>query len=273
MGGGTEKDRQSTVTRRASSVLGLTAAALLCLGCDATIASGLDESQANQILVALDAQGIGAHKERLASGVDETRWEVAVAPDDVGRALAVMRTADLPRKPERGIEEVFGEGSLVPTATEERARYASALAGELARSIESIDGVLDARVHVAIPERRDFALDDEPLRPRASVLVKHAAGREAPASQAVQALVSGAVHGMRPEDVAVVAVPGPAASVRGGPNLVHIGPIAVSQGSASVLKVVLGATLALNLILAIALIVTLTRRRRTHTTGALGEPA
>ena len=253
---------------------GLLAVSLVCLGCDATIASGLEESQANRILVALDAQGIGADKERLASGVDETRWEVLVAPDDVGRALAVLRAADLPSEREEGIAEVFGEGSLVPTATEERARYAAALAGELARSIESIDGVLDARVHLAIPETRDFALDAEPPRARASVLVKHAADRDPPDSEAVQALVSGAVTGMHAEDVAVVAVPGPVATVPGGTGLARIGPIAVSQGSAGTLKAILGATLALNLVLAIALIVTLARRRRSSTTtDAAGEPA
>ncbi len=242
------------------------AAVLLATGCDATIASGLDEEQANQILVTLDSSGIGAAKERLAGSGDEALWEVHVASDDVGPALGILRSADLPRTPEPGIEEVFGEGSLVPTATEERARYSAALAGELARSIESIDGVLDARVHVAIPETRDFALDEEPPRPRASVLVKYRAGEPPYEEGAVRALVAGAVHGMQPDDVAVVGVPGPGAPDAGGAHLVRIGPVAVTRGSSFALKTILGVALGLNLVLAVGLILTWMRRKKPITT-------
>ena len=246
------------------------AAALLLAGCQSTIASGLDEAQANRIVVALDSHGIGADKSRVAAGTDEPRWEIDVATDDVGRALAILRAADLPRAAEPGIGDVFGEGSLVPTATEERARYAVGLAGELAASIESIDGVLDARVHVAIPEARDFALDEAPPRPRASVLIKHRPGPPPYDESQIRALVAGAVHGMQPEDVAVVGVPGPAAPEATG-SLVRVGPISVTRGSSGALKSVLGAALGLNLILAAALVLVWVRRRRPLPSEAAGE--
>jgi type III secretion protein J len=237
------------------SVLALSAAA-----CESTIATGLDETQANAVVVALDERGIGAGKDAIGTGEDAT-YDVRVASDDVARALSVLNATDLPRAREPGIAEVFGEGSLVPTATEERARYVAAMGGELARSIEAIDGVLDARVHVALPERRDFALDEERPRPRASVLIKHRPGRAPYDAREIAALVAGAVPEMLPEDVAIVAVEAPAA--RGElASLVRIGPIAVSHGSAPILKSVLGVSLGLHAVLAIALLVLVLRRRR-----------
>lgn len=241
--------------------------ALLLGGCESTIAQGLDEPQANLILVTLEGHEIGGSKEQVATPGGDPTFEVRVSSDDVGRALAVLRAADLPRASEPGLADVFGEGSLVPTATEERARYAAAIAGELAGSIESIDGVLDARVHVAIPEPRGFALDDERPRPRASVLIKHLPGEPPYDIVQIRSLVAGAVHGMAPEDVAVVGVPGPPAPVLTG-SLVRVGPISVTRGSSFALKAVLGTALALDVVLAAALVVLWTRRRRTLSAAA-----
>jgi type III secretion protein J len=252
---------------RASRLVGaglrvaLLAVAVALAGCEATVASGLDEAQANAVVVALEGDGIGASKEASAGTSDEARFDVRVPADDVGHALVALSSAELPRDDEPGIAEVFGEGGLVPTATEERARYVSALGGELARSIEGIEGVLDARVHIALPEPRDFALDQEAPRPRASVLVKKRAAAAAIDETQVQSLVAFAVSGMQRDDVAVVIVevPTPAASQS---TLTRIGPIAVTHGSAPILKGVLGGAFALDAILALALVFVWMRKRR-----------
>ena len=228
--------------------------------CSAEIESGLSQEQANEVIVALDTHGIAATKEREDQGGDEASYTVHVATDDSGRALRTLRARSLPKRPEPGLSEVFGESSLVPTATEERARYAAALSGELARSVEAISGVVDARVHVAIPDTQNFALDDAAPKARASVLVKYQAGSSFDA-RAIRALVAGAVEGMRDDDVAVVGVRA-AALPRGTPSLVHVGPIAVTRGSAFALKAMLAAALGLHLVLALCLVVVLSRKRR-----------
>jgi type III secretion protein J len=241
----------------------LRAALLLVLvaGCETVVESDLTEAQANEVVVALHARGIGARKERVEAAGDEARFQVRVADDDVAGALAALRASEVPSRPDPGLAEVFGEGSLVPTATEERARYAAALSGELARSIERIDGVLDARVHVAIPDARRFALTEEQPRPRASVLVRYR-GRSPPyRPEQVQAIVAGAVDGMRAEDVAVVGVAA-AAPPEASAALVHVGPIAVARGSAGALKGVLGGALALHVLLALCLVFVVLRKRR-----------
>lgn len=253
-----------------ASVLALTLALGLA-GCRAAIESGLPEAQANEVLVALDRQGIHGVKE-LEPGASSSSYRVLVASDEVAAALAVLRAEELPRAPDPGLHEVFGGASLVPTATEERARLTAALGGELARSIESIDGVLDARVHVALPDASELPLDAPPPRPRASVLVRHRAApdREAPDEAAIRRLVAGAIQGMALEDVAVVAV-----AAREAPParaaLASLGPIAVARGSIGMLRALLGTLLGTNVVLALLLVFVLVRRRRAAVVGAAPE--
>lgn len=231
------------------------------LGCEATLESGLRETEANEIVVALHAAQIGARKEADDGRGDEPTYRVVVPHGDVDDALDRMRSEGLPRRAQAGFESVFGEGGLVPTATEERARYVSALGGELATSIEAIDGVLEARVHVALPDARRLALDEDPPRPRASVLIRHR-GERAPYDEAsLRALIAGAVPQMLPEDVALIAVPAVAADSR-AERLVSIGPVSVTRGSATALKAILGSALALHVLLAGLLAFVLLRRRR-----------
>ena len=78
--------------------------------------------------------------------------------------------------------DTFGTTAFVQNINRLRA-----LEGELARSIQSIDGIDSARVHLVIPERQIFAREDQP--PSASVVLKHARhagsrpGRGDPASR------------------------------------------------------------------------------------------
>lgn len=228
--------------------------------CEATVATGLPESEANDVVVALHAQGIGAAKEAVEGG---DGFRVVVSPDEVAPALEILRAEALPRENAPGLGEVFGEGGLVPTATEERARYVAALGGELSRSIESMEGVLEARVHVALPDQRRVALDEQQPTPRASVLIRHRGARPAYDEDAVRALVSGAVQQLEPQQVAVVGVPAGPAPERREANLVRVGPLTVTRGSSLTLKAILGGALGLNVVLAAALVWVWRRRRTT----------
>jgi type III secretion protein J len=230
-------------------------------GCRVAIESGMSEEQANRVIVALDRSGIRAVKSVESGAGGGASYAVWVANEDVATALAVLRAEGLPAHPEPGLSEIFGEPSLVPTATEERARLSAALGGELARSIETIDGVLDARVHIALPESGGALLDAPRPRPRASVLVRHRAGRPPSDENAIRALVAGAVPDLDPNDVAVIAVATPEATVEGA-HLTSLGPIAVTRGSAPLLRWILGASLGVNLVLAAGIVALLVRQRR-----------
>ena len=195
--------------------LATAALALAAAGCgDEVLLHRLDEPQANQVLVALGEAGIPARTSRGEG--DDGGFAVAVAGADAARARGVLASRDLPRPRAPGFGELFGSPGLVPTPIEEHVRYLHALSGELSRSIEAIDGVASARVHVALPV-------PEPLRPearrapRASVLVKCRTGSRARVeaeADGIRRLVAGAADGLDAAEVAVVVADGPASPPR-----------------------------------------------------------
>lgn len=164
----------------------------------------LDEAQANEILLALDEGGVGGEKRR-ADGAD-AGWIVEVRPRDVATARRILAERELPRPRTPGFGEVFGEPGMVPTPVEEHARYLHALSGELSRSLEALDGVVEARVHLGLPQ-------DDPLSPgerrpaRAAVLVR-CRPAACPAVRAmesgIRSLVAGAADGLSAGSVSLL---------------------------------------------------------------------
>jgi type III secretion protein J len=165
---------------------------------------GLDEPQANQVIVALDEGGVRAEKRRDEGA--EGAWRVEVGGGDAPTAQRILAERELPRPRPPGFAEVFGKGSVVPTPSEERALYLHALSGELARTVQAIDGVVDARVHLALAPQ-DPLRPDAPVPPRAAVLVKARPGSHAQLdalAPGIRALVAGAVPGLDASAVSVV---------------------------------------------------------------------
>lgn len=77
-----------------------------------------------------------------------------------------------------------------------------ALEGELSRTIKGLDRVQQARVHLAIPEKRLF--DREKQEPRASIVLKVRGELDQSQIRAIRHLVATAVQGLKPEHVSIV---------------------------------------------------------------------
>ena len=216
----------------------------LTLGCSTIeIQHGLDERQANQIVVVLEQAGISADKEKEEGGREAT-YKVRVARAEAATAWKTLKAHELPRETPKGMLEVFGQPSLIPTATQERALHLAALAGELARTLEEIDGVVTARVHLSLP-------DDGPLReaaahtqPAAAVLIKARPGA-ALREEDVRRLVAGSVDGLDQAKVSVVITPAAAAPAMAGAVLASVGPFRVAPQSRAALVLTLALALAL----------------------------
>jgi type III secretion protein J len=197
---------------------------LLFGGCSGeALLHGLDERQANELLVALDEGGLTAKKLREEGA--EGGWRVEVASGDAGQARRILSERELPRARTPGFGELFGEVGMVPTPVEEHARYLHALSGELSRSIESLDGVVEARVHLGLPQD-DPLRPGQPRMPRAAVLVRcrpTACAGVRTLEPGIRALVAGGADGLSSETVSVLiaeaaAVPGREPGVRAGPG-------------------------------------------------------
>ena len=136
------------------------AAAILLVGCDkeSTLHSGLPERQANLVMAALLDAGIDCHK----SPGDEGTWNVSVVESRFADAVNLLEEKGLPRRNFNGVAEVFKKTGMISSPTEERIRFMDALAQDLSRTISGIDGVVDARVHVVLPENDPFARNTLP---------------------------------------------------------------------------------------------------------------
>ena len=227
--------------------------------CSTPIRHGLDEPAANEVVTALERAGIAADKTR-EEGPGAAGFVVRVSEEDAVRALDLLSSLGLPRGRRSGFAEVYAQPSLVPTASEERARYLQALSGEIERTLETIDGVVDARVHLVMAETDPLAVDGAPRVPaQAAVLLKAHPGLPPIKQGDVQRLVAGSVPGLAPSAVAVVVTPAPEGGNTGPPPLVPLGPLRIAPGSKPLLLATLGGGLALLAALAALLLYTARR--------------
>jgi type III secretion protein J len=174
---------------------------LFLAGCSTEVVQSTGEGQANQILAVLGSRGIKASKSR-AEGQKKDGWRVMVRSGDFSRAVEVLNEKGLPRPVPKGFAETFSKGSIIPTPVEERAMMIQAVTGELERTLESIDGVTLARVHVVLPGLYEGERGRTRLVPSAAVLLKVAPGAS-PDKAAIRRIVARSSEGLSDEAVTV----------------------------------------------------------------------
>lgn len=176
---------------------------LLMAGCGARVElmAAIPEAEANEVLAALVNAGIEAQKIPGKEGM----VGVSVEAGQVGRAVDLLRAQGLPRGRFAGMGEVFRKEGLISSPLEERARYLYALSQELAATLNEIDGVIVARVHVVLPERG--AAGDPSLPSSAAVFIKHQVGYNLDTVQPqIRRLVVNSISGLAPEKVSIITV-------------------------------------------------------------------
>lgn len=158
-----------------------------------------------------------------------------------------------------GVEELLG-GSLLPGPDEEKLRREHALAGELARTLTELPGVVDARVHLSLADRSLLSRDRK-SESTAAVVIRASGPGEPSLGEQVRAIAAAAVPGLAADRVEVFEARSEQAAV----ETVRVGPIEVAASSAAVARGVLGGLLGVCLLLACGLVyagLELRRRRR-----------
>jgi len=176
---------------------------LLLAGCGhADLYSKLTEGQANDMIAVLQSAGISANKQDNG----EAGWTVQAAEGDFGRAITVLRSQGLPREDFSSLGTVFKKEGFVSSPTEERARLNYGMSQELAHTISDIDGVVQARVHLALPQNDPMSDQKQPAS--ASVFIKYRPGANIDAQVGkVKALVVNSVEGLKYDNVSVETFP------------------------------------------------------------------
>jgi type III secretion protein J len=186
-------------------------APLLCLlvaACgDQTLYSDLKESQANEMVAVLQNADIAASKQTAGEGT----WSVTVSPENFSQAAKVLQANGLPRDEFATLGDIFAKKGFVSSPTEERARLIYGLSQELSATVSQIDGVLEARVHLAIPEHDP--LSDEVKPSSAAVFIKYQPGFDLRSQTGpIKSLVTNSIEGLSYDKVSVVMFPSQPAS-------------------------------------------------------------
>ncbi len=207
----------STITLGQKVVIGLLLAGLLLGGfyfyswittpTQAPLFSNLAAADASAIVEELNAQGITYE---LTDG----GATIMVAKDAVYDLRLTMSGQGLPAGQDTGYA-LLDEQGITTSEFQQQVTYQRALEGELSKTLEALDGVNQAVVHVALPEDEVFVT--EQAEPTASVLLDLAAGTQLSGEQiqAVTNLVSSSVQDMDPEQVTVTDSSGQVLSAAG----------------------------------------------------------
>src|ERR1700744_2498573 len=156
--------------------------------------AGLEPRDAAAVTAKLDGMNVkydekGDGDTILVPADQVTKLRMALAQDNLPAAGVGYEIFDK--------SDAFGTTAFVQNINRLRA-----LEGELARSIQTIDGIESARVHLVIPDREIFSRDDQ--TPSASVVLKTRTVMGHEQVSAIQHLVAAAVSNLTPDRVAIV---------------------------------------------------------------------
>jgi flagellar M-ring protein FliF len=127
---------------------------------------------------------------------------VQVPSTEVAKLRMNLAEAGLPHGGGVGYEIFDKSEALGTTSFVQNINQLRAMEGELARSINEIDRVSSARVHLVMPERQLFAHDSR--EPTASIVLKLRGELTGSQVKAIQHLVASAVPGMKPASVSII---------------------------------------------------------------------
>jgi flagellar M-ring protein FliF len=162
----------------------------------AILYADLDYQEAAEVTTRLTQLGI---RYRLT----EDASAISVPKDEVRDLRLRLAGEGFPRSGRMGYE-IFDKAQLTMTDFLQKVNLRRALQGELEKTLMTIDGVRNARLHLVIPEPSLFAEDKNPTT--ASVVLTLAAGTQLKPKQieSIEYLVSASVEGLEVANVVVL---------------------------------------------------------------------
>ncbi|MGX5713630.1 flagellar basal-body MS-ring/collar protein FliF [Sphingopyxis terrae subsp. ummariensis] len=195
--------RQPAVQRALPAIATTTAIGLAALAYfmtqsapQAQLFAGLDDSDKAAVADALQSQGIG-------HTIDPTTGALTVDADKLYQARIALAGQGLPKAQPSG-DSLIASLPMGSSRAIEGETLRSAREADLSRTIETIDAVKTARVHIAAAEPSLFVRDDKPAT--ASVMLTLQNGRSLSDAQVqgIRFLVASSVPGMNADEVQVI---------------------------------------------------------------------
>lgn len=163
----------------------------------ALLYGSLDLQDSSQVVAALDKQHVSYE---LKNG----GTQILVPADQVDKLRLAMARDNLPAGGSVGYE-IFDRGdNLTSNEFQQQVNQLRALEGELERTIRTIRGVRNVRVHLVMSKREPFARDQQEAQASIVLAMAGASRMGNGEVQAIVNLVATAVPGLKPQNISVV---------------------------------------------------------------------
>ena len=166
----------------------------------ATLETGLDPAQTGKITSALSTQGIPYQLQNNGTAL-------AVESSKTAQARVALATAGLLSDQQPGFA-LMDKQSLGQSNFQQQVTYQRALEGQLASTIETIDGVSSAQVNLVLPDAQDQLFSDQTQSSTASVLLSGSTDLQPSAVRGIAQLVSSSVPGLQLSKVTITGADG-----------------------------------------------------------------
>lgn len=208
---------------------------LMLTGCGSVqLYTNMPEQAVNEMLALLLSHNLPAKKKPGEKGA----WNLVIDRSGFAPAMEVLSVNGYPRQMnDEVVHDTFKRQGMISSPREERARFIYGMSVALAQTISHIDGVINARVHLVIPELNPL-LDVQPPS-SAAVFVKHNQDYDIRGLvPQIKQLVQNSIEGLSYEKISVVLSPSadPRLTLLPTQEMTHVLGIQVAHGSAARLR-------------------------------------
>jgi flagellar M-ring protein FliF len=161
-----------------------------------TLMTGLDPAQTGKVTAALDTKGIGYELQNNGTAL-------AVEKGKTAQARIALASAGLSGSTSQPGYELLDRQKLGTSNFQENIDYQRALEGEIAKTIEQVDGVNGAQVQLVLPDRDAQLFSDNVTPATAAVLLSGSTALDPGAVRGIAQLVTNSVPGLQTDKVTI----------------------------------------------------------------------
>ena len=161
-----------------------------------TLMTGLDPAQTGKVTAALDAKGIGYELQNNGTAL-------AVEKGRTAEARIALAGAGLSASTTQPGYELLDRQKLGTSNFQQSINYQRALEGEIAKTVEQVDGVAGAQVQLVLPDREAQLFSDQASPATAAVLLSGSGGIDPGSVRGIAQLVTSSVPGLQTEKVTI----------------------------------------------------------------------
>lgn len=162
----------------------------------ATMLTGLDPAETGKAQAALDTAGIGNELQNNGTAL-------AVEKGKTAQARIALASAGVSSTSSQPGYELIDKQKLGTSNFQQQVNYQRALEGEIAKTVEQVDGVAGAQVQLVLPDKEAQLFSDEANPATAAVLLSGASSIDSSSVRGVAQLVASSVPGLKLDKVTI----------------------------------------------------------------------